>query len=55
VLSGSTLRCMSMDGGFHAVRAADENLQIRTLLFINTKTARKWHIDCTESHDSPAL
>ena len=25
--------CMSRDGGFHAVRAACENLQIRTLLF----------------------
>ena len=28
--------CMSMDGGFQAVRAAVENLQIRTLL--KTKT-----------------
>jgi hypothetical protein len=25
--------CMSMDGGFQVVRAAGENLQIRTLLF----------------------
>jgi hypothetical protein len=23
--------------------------------FFNTKTARKWHIDCMESRDSPAL
>jgi hypothetical protein len=24
-------------------------------VFFNTKTARKWHIDCMESRDSPAL
>jgi hypothetical protein len=23
--------------------------------YFNTKTARKWHIDCMESEDSPAL
>ena len=26
---------MSMEGGFQAVRAAGENLQIRTLFFLN--------------------
>jgi hypothetical protein len=26
--------CMSMDGGFQAVRAAGENLKIRALFFI---------------------
>ena len=39
------------------VQSTCRYLQFRGKLrgFFNTKTARKWHIDCMESQDSPAL